>query len=148
MRIFKSLAAAACAVMAAGLLLTAAPVQAQEPHYLRALADLRTARDYIQFDNRDIFRNERRHAIDEINKAMDEIKHAAWDDGQSTRFTPPSGVTDPWYPLLQAQKALDMARDNIQHMPDTPEHNGLRDRALMHAIEASRTVSAIRRQHQ
>ncbi|MDR3773881.1 MAG: hypothetical protein P4L26_11070 [Terracidiphilus sp.] len=146
MRILTSLTAAACALMAAAFLVTAAPVQAQEPNYLRALSDLRTARDYIQFDHRAEYGDERRHAIDEIDKAIAEIKRAAWDDGKNTRFAPPSGVTDPWYPLIQANRALEQARTNISQGVDTPENNGLRERALMHAVAANRIVSELRRQ--
>ena len=88
MRILKSLTAATCAAVAVLVFATATPAKAQEPHYLRALGDLRTARDYISFD-KGAFNGERRHAVDEINKAIEEIKHAAWDDGKQTRFSPP-----------------------------------------------------------
>jgi hypothetical protein len=145
MRILKSFPLALCGLMAVIFLASATPAQAQEPHYLKALADLRTARDYINFDRRAEYGDQRRHAVDEINKAIAEIKHAAWDDGKNTRFAPPSGVTDPWYPLHQAQEALNQARANVQPGVDRPENNGLRDRALLHINEADRIVSEMRR---
>jgi hypothetical protein len=99
MRILKSLGVAVCTFMALAVFAAATPAQAQEPHYLHALSDLRTARDYIQYD-RGQFHGERHHAVEEINKAIEEIKHAAWDDGKNTQFAPPAqGVTTGWAPI-------------------------------------------------
>ena len=147
MRILKNLAAAACALTAAALFVAATPARAQDAHLLQALSDLRTARDYIQFDPRPEFGNEKRQAIDEINKAIAEVKHAAWDDGKNTRFAPPSGVNDPRYPLSEADKALAFARTHLSEGVDTPENIGLRARAINHAMEASRIVNIMRQQH-
>jgi hypothetical protein len=149
MRILKSLAAASCAAVAAVMFLTAAPVQAQEPHYLHALSDLRTARDYINFDKRDMYRNERKQANEEIDAAIAEIKHAAWDDGKNTRFAPPSGVIDPWMPLHSALDALHKSHQSVEAGVDTPENTGLRSRALQHIEHAESIVSrVITYQHQ
>jgi len=145
MRIFKNLAAAACALMAVLFFVTATPAQAQaqEPHYLRALSNLRTARDYVQSDQRGIYGSERRHISDEIDIAVAEIKHAAWDDGKNTRYAPPAGMVDPWFPLREAQKALGEAHRNVAQGVDTPQNTGLRDQALQHIEEAERTVSNV-----
>jgi len=144
MRVLKSLAAAVCAVTALVVLAAATPARAQEPHYLRGLADLRTARDYIKFVRGGEYLAERRHAVAEINSAIDEVKHAAWDDGKNTRFAPPDqGVTDPWRPLREAQNALHEAHRNVAEGVDRPENAGLRDRAILHIEEAERTVSNI-----
>lgn len=144
MRILKILEAAACTLAAALLFAAAAPAQAQEPHYLHALSELRTARDYIQFDHRELFHKERHHAVDEINKAIDEIKHAAWDDGKNTMFAPPAqGVSDPWAPMHEAQKHLNVAQNQVGQGIDTPQNQGLRDRAMFHIHEAQNAINFV-----
>lgn len=142
MRILKSLTAATCAAVAVLVFATATPARAQEPHYLRALGDLRTARDYISFD-KGAFNGERRHAVDEINKAIEEIKHAAWDDGKQTRFSPPGDANKGWAPMHYAQNALNAARANVAQGMDTPQNAGLRGRADQHMAEAVRTLGHI-----
>ena len=144
MRILRSLAAAVCALATLAVLATATPAQAQEPHYLQALSELRTARDYIQFDHRPGWGPQRHEAVEEINKAIDEIKHAAWDDGKNTLFAPPAaGVTDPWAPMHEAIRHLDSAMDRTKQGVDRPENTGLRDRAVKHIYEAHQIVEGI-----
>jgi hypothetical protein len=143
MRILKSLVAVSCALMAVAVFATATPAKAQdEPHYLQALSELRSARDYIQWDKGQ-FNGARRHAVDEINKAIDEIKHAAWDDGKNTMFAPPNAQGPGWMPLHQAQKWLLEANKHIQQGVDTPANTGLRDRAFAHVEEARHTLAAL-----
>jgi hypothetical protein len=140
MRLFKILPAAGTLAVAV-YLCAAAPVRAQEPHYLHALSNLRTARDYIQSDHRHEFGGERHHAVDEINKAIDEIKHAAWDDGKQTKYAPPPHPdTDPWHPMREAVRWLDAAHGDVAQGVDRPENHGLRDRALIHIDEARQTL--------
>jgi len=137
MKSLKALMTAACALAAVAYVAAATPAQAQEPHYLHALSDLRTARDYIQSDHRPEFGHERHVAVDEINKAIDEIKHAAWDDGKNTNWAPPAHPdTDPWHPMHEAVNWLDRARGDVAQGVDRPENHGLRDRATMHIDEA------------
>lgn len=143
MRIVKSVMAAVCALMAVTFFSTATPAKAQqEPHYLQALSELRSARDYLQYD-RDQFSGERRHAVDEINKAIDEIKHAAWDDGKNTKFAPPNAQGPGWMPIHQAQNWLLEANKHIQQGVDRPENEGLRDRAFAHVEAARRSLDAL-----
>lgn len=144
MRKYKAMAAAACAL--AAIVYVAAPTaaRAQEPHYLEALSDLRTARDYIQSDHRHDFDHERHHAVDEINKAIDEIKHAAWDDGKQTKYAPPPHPdTDPWHPMREGIRWIDGATDQIRNGVDRPENQGLRDRAMMHIREARGALATV-----
>jgi hypothetical protein len=144
MRILKSLGVSLCALIALAALMTATPAQAQEPHYLHALSDLRTARDYIQFD-KGRYGNERHQAVDEINKAIDEIKHAAWDDGKNTQFAPPAqGVTTGWAPMHHAMEWLARAKGDVSQGVDTPQNTGLRDRALFHITRALETINNLR----
>lgn len=144
MQILKTLSAAACALLAMAAIGIATPAQSQqEPHYLAALSELRTARDYIQSDERPEFKGERKHAVEEINKAIAEIKHAAWDDGKQTKYAQSTGATNPWTPIHAAVHHLDAARANVGQGVDTPDNTGLRDRALVHINEAERTLGDI-----
>lgn len=148
MRILKSLAVAACGLMAVAFLATATPAQAQEPHYLDALSVLRTARDYIQFDHRPGFQGQRDIAVNEINKAISEIKHAAWDDGKNTRFAPPAaGVTDPWAPERHANEDLGTAQRILESGFDLPQNQGVRERAIEHVKTARHVVGEIMKGH-
>jgi hypothetical protein len=114
---------------------------AQEPHYLHALSDLRTARDYIQFDHNAPGGDVRHHAVEEINKAIEEIKHAAWDDGKNTQFAPPAqGVTSGWAPLHQAENWMQRAKGDVEKGIDPPQNTGLRERAIGHITEAQRHI--------
>lgn len=116
-------------------------LHAQEPRYLISLSELRTARDYIEADHREVFEHERHHAVDEINKAIDEIKHAAWDDGKQTKYAPPPHPeADPWHPMRQAVNWLDGARGHVMEGFDRPENQGLRERAVEHIDDARRTL--------
>jgi hypothetical protein len=148
MRILKSLGVTVCALTALAFFVTATPAQAQEPHYLQALSELRTARDYIQSDHRPGFGPQRHEAVDEINKAISEIKHAAWDDGKNTQFAPPAqGVTDPWAPMREALQHLDSAIDRTKQGVDQPENVGLRDRAIKHIWAAHQIVEGLLHGH-
>ena len=144
MRILKSFGAALCALTALALIATATPARAQGPSYLQALADLRTARDYIQSDSRPEYDRERHHALDEIDKAIDEIKHAAWDDGKNTKYAPPAaGVTDPRQPMRMAANWLADALKQVNSTPDQPANRGLQERATQHIVEARHTVGTV-----
>ena len=143
MRIWKNLGIAVCA-LAALAIFTTRPAQAQEPHYLRALSELRTARDYIQFDKGRPHGGERHHAVEEINKAIEEIKHAAWDDGKNTQFAPPDhGVTSGWAPIHQAARWMASARGHVAEGVDNPQNTGLRDRIIFHIDDAMRTLNVL-----
>ena len=141
MRIGKNLAVALCAAAAISYMMAAKPVMGQEPHYLQALSELRTARDYIQSDHRSGYGEARHHAVDEINKAIDEIKHAAWDDGKNTKWAPPTHPdTDPWHPMHEGVRWLDAARGHVAQGIDQAGNEGLRDRALLHIDGARRSL--------
>jgi hypothetical protein len=141
MKTGKRVIAAVCALAAMVFLAGATQAQAQGPRYLLALSDLRTARDYIQSDHRHDFEHERHHAVDEINKAIDEIKHAAWDDGKQTKYAPPPHPdSDPWHPMREGVHWLDDARAHVMEGPDQPANQGLRERAAMHIDEARQAL--------
>jgi hypothetical protein len=145
MRILKSLGTVVCGLTALVLMATAIPMHAQGPNYLGALSSLRTARDYINSDHRPQFDGPRRHAVDEINKAIQEIKNAAWDDGVQTKYAPPAaGVTDPWMPMKAAADWLAEALKQLDYGTDpNPANVNVQPRATQHINEARHTVGRI-----
>ena len=151
MKLFKTVSSAAWGLLAlaamglAGLGL-AAPAQAQEPHYLAALHELRGARDYIVYDNRSGNDQLRHHAKEEIDNALNVLKVAAWDDGKSTDFSAAGANGPSWAPIHDAKHYLDMARAQVAQGVDSPGNNGLRGRALAHIDEAERTLDRIIRE--
>lgn len=146
MRILKTLTATICALAAVAIFATATPARAQqEPHYLQALTELRTARDYFQYDIKR-YGAERHHIVEEINKAIDEVKHAAWDDGKNTKFAGPGDAPNGWAPIHYGYNSLKAARKYVAMGIDTPQNEGLRDRALHHIDEAQITVDQLLRQ--
>lgn len=141
MRTIRRLRVIVGAAMLIALFAITSPAKAQEPHYLRALSQLRAARDYIQYDKGQAYGDVRQHAIDEINKAIDEVKHAAWDDGKNTMFQPPMpGSSQTWTPLHNANSWLQTAKGNVSQGVDNPQNAGLREQATRHIDEAQRTL--------
>lgn len=139
------------AMMAAGLMVAAGPMavqsQAQQvpgphPAYLHALDDLRAARAYladawqwgpVQHDDQ--------MAIQQIDAAIREIKHASIDDGKSLADHPPVdtrlGGHDRFH---KANDLLRAAHEDLARAEDVPQSRGLRDRALMHIDQAHSIV--------
>jgi len=143
MKLWKTLSSVAFVLLAMAAIGVATPAQAQEPHYLKALHQLRGARDYIVYDNRPGYDQLRHHAKEEIEKAIVEIKNAAWDDGKGTDFSAAGANGPGWAPMHDAKRYLDLARAQVAQGIDTPANTGLRDRALAHIDEAERTVDRI-----
>jgi hypothetical protein len=144
MRILKSMATSFFALTTLLLITPSTQAHAKEPAYLHALSDLRSARGWIELDHRPEGRDARAHAVDEVQRAIDEVKHAAHDEGKETRFTPPAqSGGDPWAPLRSARRLLDEARHDVADGHDLPENQGLQDRALRHIDEAIHTLDRV-----
>lgn len=137
MRILKLLPSAALALLALLVLAPAPAANAQEPAYLHALSDLRSARAYLKYDDRPQWAGHRARAIEQIDKAINDVKVAAMDDGKNPWHTPPpqSGGNDGW-PIHSAYNLLKEALHDVDHGQDRPENHGLRDRAFEHITAA------------
>lgn len=134
---FKTFLHTAFSLMAVLLLVPAALTHAQEPAYLHALSDLRTAREYLKMDTRSFSAGARDIAIQEITRAIDEMKKAARDDGKNPAFTPPpQGEGNPNRPIQSAATLLIEARRDVDHGRDRPENAGLRERSVIHIDKA------------
>ncbi|WP_420238011.1 hypothetical protein ACOBR2_20865 [Telmatobacter bradus] len=130
------------------LLLTCAvlPVHAQrfhDPHpaYLHALSDLRVARWCLSHQDGGFkVYEEETEAIMEIDAAIGEIKHAAYDDGKGLEDHPPIDVRDHGSRLLRAIEFLQQAKSDIDQSEDNPEVRDLRHHAnehIDHALHAA-----------
>jgi len=135
-----------CAVLAFIVALCAALTFADEPGrhpaYLHALTDLRHARAHLE--NPALTHHmdkEEEHAIDEIDKAIGEIKNAAIDDGKNLTDHPAVDAgMDRAGRFHRTLELLDKAHNDIAREEDDPSVRGLRDRALHHIDEAHRIV--------
>jgi hypothetical protein len=137
MRSLKPLMMAACGLLTLMIFVPATPAKAQFPAYLHALSDLRSARWYLQQDARREGEHARAHAIEQINRAIDDIKVAARDDGKNPwRTPPPQSGGNPGWPIHSAVRLLKEARGDVDHGRDLPENHGLRERSVDHIDRA------------
>jgi hypothetical protein len=128
-------------------LLANADLPGKHPYYLHALSDLRTARWMLEHRPGDaaVSANED-VAVNEIDAAIREIKHAAIDDEKNVNDHP--NVDVPGDRPGHLHKALELLRkvhSDVAREEDDPATKGLRDRAVGHidgAIHA--TERAIR----
>ena len=140
MRIFKQLTAAVFGLSAFLLFALGTPAQAQRPHYLHALSNLREARELLQTDTRPGFAGARDRALEEIERAMHEVRDAVRDEGRDPHHTPPPAGGDPNRPMRSALELLNIARSDIAAGTDETGHEGLQMRALHHIDEARETL--------
>jgi len=133
----------------AGLMAAVAPltVQAQvvpgpHPAYLHALSDLRAARHYLHDDwSWGAVKHDGAAAIREIDAAINEIKHAAIDDGKGDADPfPIDRSLSPHDRFRKASELLASAHHDLDHAEDVPESRGLRDRAIGHIDTAHQIV--------
>lgn len=115
----------------------------RHPGYDHALSDLRYARALLEHGPQwgRVARDDER-AVAEIDRAIQEVRRAAWEDGRNPNAHPP--VDAHWLPderLRRAQDLLSRARHDLDHEEDNPAARGLRERAWMHIDEAQHAVA-------
>jgi hypothetical protein len=110
----------------------------EHPFYMHALSDLRLARAYLERPgNHGTERNED-HAIDEIDAAINEIKHASIDDGKDLHDHPPIDASLGWTDRFhKALDLLDKTYRDCSREEDDPATRGLQARILGH-LDAAR----------
>jgi hypothetical protein len=126
------------------LLATALPMAAmadlpgKHPYYLHALSDLRTARWLIEHRPGDAkVSGDEDVAITRIDETINEIKHAAIDDGKDIHDHPPiDDKLDHKGRLHRADELLKKVHSDIAREEDDPMTRGLRDRAVHHLDDA------------
>ena len=106
----------------------------RHPAYLHALSDLRTARWMLEHRPGDAAVSAHEsEAISEIDRAIEELRRAAIDDGKNVHEHPPAdATTDHRGRLHKAAELLRKVRADTYREEDNPSARGLRDRALGH----------------
>jgi hypothetical protein len=125
------------------------PVAYEQPHYLHALSDLRFARWLLNRPDEYNVAREQYHAIEEIDRALGEIKRASIDDGQPPDAHPPIDARlDQRGRLFRARELIVAARRDLAVAEGNPAAAGWRDAALRNVDDAHRSVDrAIRDKH-
>jgi hypothetical protein len=130
-------------IAAAGLALVAtAPSFAdnpgRHPAYLHALSDLRAARAHLQHYNGDPMDHAEGHAIENIDRAINDIKVAAIMDGKNIDdHMPVDEHLDRAGRFHRAMELLDKAEQDVSGEEDQPDTRGLQVRVINH-INAAR----------
>jgi len=126
-------------------LVTASPSWADNPGhhpaYLHALSDLRDARAHLQHLSSEQVIDEELRAIDQIDKAIGEIKRAAIEDGKNVEdhVMVDTGLSRSGR-LHKARELLDKARRDASGEEDQPNTQGLQLRVIGHIDEAEHIV--------
>jgi tetratricopeptide (TPR) repeat protein len=138
-----TLTATVLSVMTLALVFSANAKPAPERHaaYLHALADLRHARAYLAHPDSGEMHDAEKNAIDEIDKAIAEIKAAAIDDGKNIDDHPGLDSHLRWVGRLnKAAALLDKAHDDAAKEEDDASAQGLQARVLGHIGKAHKHV--------
>lgn len=131
----------AIAVLALVVALPFAAMAQRHPGYLHALSDLRYARALLEHGDWGRVGPDRERAVGEIDRAIEELRRAAMDDGRNPNELP--RIEERWQPrdrLRRAEEALGRAREAISREEDNPAAREWRDRAFRHIDEARRAV--------
>jgi hypothetical protein len=108
------------------------------PYYMDALSDLRMARAYLERPGNNGTERNEDHAIDEIDAAIREIKHASIDDGKDIHDHPPIDANLAWTDRFhKSLELLDKTFSDCSKEEDDPAARGLQQRILGH-IDAAR----------
>jgi hypothetical protein len=115
--------------------------QNRHPAYVRALADLRSARAHLQGLDRGEMQKAEQEAVTQIDQAMDEIRRASVDDGKGPNdHAPIDTKMDPGTRLHHAMELLDRAGRDIAETEDNQSAKDLQQRAYEHIRKAKEDV--------
>lgn len=114
----------------------------RHPGYVHALGDLRFARAVLErHEGWGPVAADQQRAAAEIDRAIQELSHAAMADGRNPNEHPPIDMH--WEPrdrMHRAMDALGQAREAISREEDNPGARGWRDRAMRHIDMAQRVL--------
>lgn len=121
-----------------------ADLPGQHPYYLHALSDLRAARWLIEHrPGNPAVSNDESAAIAYIDATINEIKHAAINDGKDIdNHQPVDDQLDYQGRLRRADDLLRKVHSDIAREEDDPSTRGLRDRAVRHLDDAINATDA------
>jgi len=134
------LLAALGALLISTVLFAQAP--GKHPAYLHALSDLRMARAYLTSQpGSPAATNDAQMAVQQIDKAIEELKKAAIDDGKNLNDHPPvDSHLERTGRYHKALELLDTAHADVSREEDTPNLHGLQARIMEHIDAAHRYV--------
>ena len=113
----------------------------RHPAYLHALTDLRDARAHLEHLSSEAVDLEEQHAIDNIDKAINEIKRAAIMDGKDVQdHMPVDAHLQRTGRFHKALELLDKAKRDVSGEEDQPDTQGLQFRVVQHIDDARRSV--------
>ena len=136
-----ALALSAAVLSAAPLGASAQALPGKHPAYLHALTDLRTARWLLEHQPGDVkVYSDEDVAITEVDATINEIKHAAIDDGKDLHDHPNVDVHEHGSRLLRSIESLKKARADIAGEEDNPDIHELRHRSIEHLDHAIRAA--------
>jgi len=131
-------------LLTAAMACACATAQAQRPEhpaYIHALEDLRYARGLLDRLDDPKLEADERHAIHEIDAAINEIKLASVDDGKDLADHPPIDAhlknTDRFHKALEL---LQKAHNDCSHEEDNPHTQGLQARVIHHIDEGMHAI--------
>jgi len=138
--LLKAFAVASVALFAASPTWSDTP--GKHPAYLHALSDLRDARAHLeQVTNNATIDQAEAHAIDHIDKAINDIKQAAIMDGKNIQdHVPVDSHMDNPGRLHRSLELLNKAHQDVSGEEDQPDTQGLQMRVIKHIDEAKNSV--------
>jgi hypothetical protein len=120
---------------------TWADTPGHHPAYLHALTDLRDARAHLEHLASEQVVDQEVRAIDEIDKAIGEIKRAAIEDGKNIQdHMPVDAHLSRSGRFHKALELLDKAKRDASGEEDQPDTQGLQLRVILHIDEARHAV--------
>jgi hypothetical protein len=137
----KRLLLTALAAIVVAAALPSASRAEDHPAYLHALSDLRAARWLVKHKPANGWRmaHQEDDAWRDIERAINEIKHASIDDGKDIEDHPPvQNEGDHGGRLRRARELLHKVRDDISGAEENGHARGLRRRAMHHVDNAIR----------
>jgi hypothetical protein len=131
-----ALAAAAAALMLP--LASFADWRGDHPYYMHALADLQEARwNIMQREDEPQAGHDQTVALEELDRAIDETRHAAQMDGLDVDdYVRPDVVVDAHGHLRAAEALLQQAQSDVMRDETNPDSLDLRDRVARHISAA------------
>ena len=115
----------------------------KHPAYLHALGNLRYARALIAHPDSGVLRDPEKQAMDQIDKAIAEMKAAGIDDGKGLDDHPGIDSHLRWIPRLnKAAGVLNKAHDDVQKEADDAASPGLQSRVLQYIGKAHDKIEA------
>jgi len=135
------LALSVAALSLAPIVASAQVLPGKHPAYLHALTDLRTARWLLEHQPGDVkVYADEDVAITEVDATINEIKHAAIDDGKDLHDHENVDAHEHGSRLLRSIESLKKARADISGEEDNPDTRELRHRSIEHLDHAIRAA--------